>query len=205
MTMETRTLRLQDAQLAEAGHVLGRAFFDDPMMTYIMPEDGQRQEILPLFLEAGARIAQMHGEVYTTPGAVLGGACWLPPGGTEINEERLAAAGALDVIGRMGEEAAGRFGALMEQLGEIHHTAVPPEHWYLLILGVDPPRQGQGIGGTLIEPILRRADAEGVPCYLETMKPINVTFYQKHGFEVAVDDDTKDGGLHFWTMRRDPR
>ena len=204
MTMETRTLRLQDSQLAEAGQVLGRAFFDDPMMMYIMPEDGQRQAILPGFLQAAATIAQKHGEVYTTPGSILGNACWLPPGNTEITEDRMAEVGFFDVIGSMGEESAGRLATLMEELGELHHTAVPPEHWYLLILGVDPPRQGQGIGGTLIEPILRRADAERMPCYLETMKPRNVTFYQKHGFEVVVEDDTKDGGLHFWTMRRDP-
>jgi len=105
----------------------------------------------------------------------------------------------------MEEEAAGRFGTLMAQPGELHAQAVPPDHWYLLLLGVDPPRQGQGVGGSLIEPILRRADAEGRACYLETMKPRNVTFYQKHGFAVVVEGDTSDGGLHFWTMRRNPR
>ena len=140
-----------------------------------------------------------------TPGHVLGSANWLPPGKTGVDEGTLAAAGALDVLGQMGDEAAGRFGTLMAQLGELHEQAVPPDHWYLLILGVDPPRQGQGVGGSLIEPILRRADAEARACYLETMKPRNVTFYQKHGFEVVVEDDTADGALHFWTMRRNPR
>jgi hypothetical protein len=37
------------------------------------------------------------------------------------------------------------------------------------------------------------------------MKPRNVSFYEKHGFEVVVEDDVIGGGLHFWTMRRDPR
>jgi len=81
------------------------------------------------------------------------------------------------------------------QLGELHAQAVPPDHWYLLILGVDPPRQGQGVGGSLIEPILRRADAEGRQFYLETMKPRNVTFYGKHGFDVVLEGDTADGGF----------
>jgi GNAT superfamily N-acetyltransferase len=203
--MESRVLRLHDAQLDEASQVLARAFFDDPLMTYIMPDDAQRKEILPSFMLAGSRICLPHGEMYTTPGAVLGSANWLPPGKTEVNEETLAAAGGLEVLGRMGDEAAGRFGAVMAQLGELHAQAVPPDHWYLLILGVDPARQGQGVGGSLIEPILRRADGEGRACYLETMKPRNVTFYQKHGFEVVVEDDTADGGCHFWTMRRSPR
>lgn len=206
MTMETRTARLHDGQIAESGEVLARAFFDDPMMLYILPEDRQRLDILPSFMQAGVRIAQKNGEVFTTPGTVLGNACWLPPGSTEVTEERLAEAGALEVLGRMGDEAAGRFGAMMAQLGELHAKAVSPDHWYLLLLGVDPPRQGQGIGGTLIEPILRRADAEGRQCYLETMKTRNVTFYQKQGFEVVVDDVIGgNDGVRFWTMRRDPR
>ena len=106
----------------------------------------------------------------------------------------------------MGDAAAERFGTLMAQMGELHAAVVPPEHWYLLILGVDPPRQGQGVGASLtFQPILRRADSEALPCYLETMKPRNVTFYQKHGFEIVVEEDTTDGALHFWTMRRNPR
>ncbi len=205
MTMETRVLRLQDVQLAEAGQVLGRAFFDDPMMVYVMPDDDQRRDILPAFMQAGVRICLPHGETYTTPGSVQGSANWLPPGKTELDEATLAAAGALDVIGRMGDAAGERFGTLMAQLAELHAEAVPPDHWYLLLLGVDPPRQGQGVGGHLIEPILRRADTEQRACYLETMKPRNVTFYQKHGFEVVVEGDTADGALHFWTMRRSPR
>jgi GNAT superfamily N-acetyltransferase len=205
MTMEVRSIRLQKAQLAQAGEVLARAFFDDPMTMYILPDDQQRREILPSFMTAGGNICMLNGEVYTTPGDILGSANWLPPGKTEIDEARLAEAGAMEVLGTMGDEAAGRFGALMAQLGELHQKAVPPEHWYLLILGVDPPRQGQGIGGQLIEPVLRRADAAGLPCYLETMKPRNVTFYKKHGFEVVVEDDIAGGGLHFWTMRRDSK
>ena len=205
MTMETQALRMQAGQRADSAQVLARAFFDDPMMVYIMPDDAQRREILPAFMDAGVRICENDGEVYTTPGVVLGNACWLPPGATEVNDERLAAAGGLEVIERMGEEAGGRFAGLMGHMGELHEQAVPAEHWYLLILGVDPPRQGQGVGGSLIEPVLRRADAEGRLCYLETMKPRNVTFYQKHGFEVVVDGTLPDGGLRFWTMRRQPR
>lgn len=206
MTMQTNTVRLQDPQLSESSQVLARAFFDDPMMTYIMPDDDQRREVLPLFMQAGSRICLPHGEIYTTPGAIQGSANWLPPGKTELDEATLGGAGVFEVLAQMGEAPAGRFGALMEQMGGLHAQAVNPEdHWYLLILGVDPPRQGQGVGGTLIEPVLRRADAEGRQCYLETMKPRNVTFYKKHGFDVVVEDTTADGALRFWTMRREPQ
>jgi len=38
-------------------------------------------------------------------------------------------------------------------------------------------------------PVLRRADIERLPCYLETGKAIDVRFYRKHGFEVLTVGD----------------
>jgi hypothetical protein len=37
---------------------------------------------------------------------------------------------------------------------------------------------------------------------LETEKEKNVAFYERHGFEVVVEDDLPRGGPHFWTMKR---
>ena len=79
---------------------------------------------------------------------------------------------------------------------------MPEDHWYLMILGVDTAKQGQGVGSSLVAPMLARADADGLPCYLETMKERNVVFYEKHGFQVVVEDDLPKGGPHFWTMKR---
>ncbi|MEX2225127.1 MAG: GNAT family N-acetyltransferase [Dehalococcoidia bacterium] len=204
MTTTIDPVRLTEPQLPEASEVLSRAFFDDPMMMYLLPSDAQRGDVLPWFMGSAARYTHLFGEVYTTPANVEGNACWLPPGETDLSEERMAQVGFMEAPERMGGESFGRFIELMGRLGELHHAAVPPEHWYLLVLGVDPPRQGQGVGAALIQPILARADADQVPCYLETMKTRNVPFYRKHGFEVVVEDDTPDGGLHYWTMRRDP-
>ena len=50
----------------------------------------------------------------------------------------------------------------------------------------------------------RRADIEGLPCYLETGKAIDVRFYRKHGFEVLTVGDLPLGGPRFWTMLREP-
>ncbi len=105
----------------------------------------------------------------------------------------------------MSEAARARFGAVMATWGELHGRDMPMPHWYLMILGVDPPRHGQGVGGALLAPMLARADAEGLPCYLETAKNRNVRFYQKHGFRVLVEDTMSENGFRFWTMRRDPR
>jgi ribosomal protein S18 acetylase RimI-like enzyme len=74
-----------------------------------------------------------------------------------------------------------------------------------MVLGVDPPRQGQGVGSALMAPVLARADAAAQPCYLETNKEINVKLYTKHGFEVQFEGDIPNGGPYLWTMKRMPR
>ena len=39
------------------------------------------------------------------------------------------------------------------------------------------------MGASLLEPFLARSDVEGVPIYLESSNPRNLTFYRRYGFE----------------------
>jgi hypothetical protein len=52
---------------------------------------------------------------------------------------------------------------------------------------------------------VRASAADGLPCYLETEKQINVPFYNRHGFDVVVEIDLPKGGPHIWTMKREPK
>ena len=54
----------------------------------------------------------------------------------------------------------------------------------------------------LLEHGLRRADATGHPCYLETFEERNVPFYLRHGFDLVVDEATPAPGLHIWGFYR---
>ena len=55
---------------------------------------------------------------------------------------------------------------------------------------------------TLLEPGLARADAEGLPCYLESSNPLNVGLYERHGFEVTREHHLPDGPLLTYMWRR---
>jgi ribosomal protein S18 acetylase RimI-like enzyme len=84
-----------------------------------------------------------------------------------------------------------------------HHIKEP--HFYLFVLGVDPPRQGRGIGKALLRELNARADAAGVPCYLETEKAINVRLYESVGYRVVSDGTVPGlGSVRLWTMVRPP-
>ena len=205
MTTDIDVAPLQKRQLADAGDVLGRAFYDDSLMTYVLPDDAQRERVLPWFMGIAAKYGLMYGDVDTTVGKVEAAAIWLPPGDAPPSTFRMARAGMIWAPFKLGMGAMSRFMTVNNVVEELHKRDVPAQHWYLMVLGVDPPRQGQGVGGALIQPVLARADAQGLPCYLETMKERNVTFYRKHGFHVLVEDDIPKGGPHFWTMLRDPQ
>jgi ribosomal protein S18 acetylase RimI-like enzyme len=88
---------------------------------------------------------------------------------------------------------------LIGHMDEIHRRVMPEPHWYLWALGVAPTAQGHGIGGSLLGPVLARADAAGLPCYLETQTERNVAFYRKHGFEVLTSEAVPGHGVMLWT------
>jgi GNAT superfamily N-acetyltransferase len=85
---------------------------------------------------------------------------------------------------------------------EARHPHDP--HLYLAILGVEPAAQGRGTGSALIGAGLERCDAEGVGAFLESSKPENVPFYERHGFRVT-DRLRMPRGPRVWLMWRDPR
>jgi GNAT superfamily N-acetyltransferase len=74
--------------------------------------------------------------------------------------------------------------------------------WFLSVVGVDPARQGQGLGRAVIAPGLRAADADDVPAFVETQDPANLPFYESLGFDVLAELDLPDNGPKHWAMRR---
>lgn len=196
--------KLEPAGLAAAAEVQSRAFYDDPAFEFTFPDEEMRRERLPWLMKAGLAYGIRFGHVDTTTGAMLGHAVWLPPRATSVTLEQLNTVGFADAPAQMGEQALARFGAFMAVASASHERLVPEPHWFLMILGVDPPLQGQGIGSALIQPMLTRADAESLRCYLETTKVRNVDFYRNHGFQVRDEADV-EGELHVWMMVREPR
>jgi GNAT superfamily N-acetyltransferase len=204
MTTATQAVPMLKDQIADSGAALARAFLDDPLMMYILQDDTRRPGALRWFMTAAAGYGHAHGEVFTTAGNVEGNAIWLPPGDVKVTTIRMIRHGVIAAPFRFGIGAFGRFLSVMNHFEHLHDRDMPQPHWYLMVLGVDPPRQGQGVGGALIQPMLARADSAGLPCYLETQKERNVPFYQKHGFEVIVDEVLPKGGPRCWTMKRMP-
>jgi len=204
MTPPTEAVPLAPSRVRDAAQVLARAFHDDPHWSWVLPCESRRAQVMPWFMQAWAKYCRKRGQVYTTEGKVEGAALWVPPGEYPLSLAGMMLAGLMLVPLKFGRPAFGRLMSSLSYYERLHKRDVPPRHWYLATLGVAPSCQGQGIGSALVRPVLERADAEGLFCYLETEKERNLLFYRRHGFEVAAEDDLPDGGPHFWTMTRKP-
>ena len=198
---------LAATQIGEASDMLATAFHDDPPAVWLLPDEEKRRRALRGNFVMASRYGLRYGDTYVTPDTTAGVAIWLPPDNPVPSTPRLIRAGFLQFALaplNFGFGAFRRFLAVMDQMEKLHKSDVPKRHWYLMVMGVDPPLQGQGIGSDLIQPGLAKADRDRLPCYLETAKEINLKFYGKHGFEVLREVELARGGPLMWTMKREP-
>ena len=191
-------------QSSQVSEVLARAFQNDPLLKYLVPDDARRVRLLPSFFSLVVRYCLRYGEVYTNE-TLEGVACWLAPGNTMPTIGRMLRIGVHVSPLQFGWAGLRRFMAVAAYTDAIHMRVAWGQHWYLWALGVDPSYQGRGIGGVLIQPVLARANATRLPCYLETENKRNVAFYQKYGFEVISEGEVPNGGLRVWAMLREPQ
>jgi len=184
--------------------VLARAFASDPFYRYVAggaPERSQRMRDgwSGLLRHASADLSA----TYTTDD-YAGVAVWQPPGTT--GPGFVASLRLLPSMSRL----SGGLGHLREVsraisfLEERRRHNTPGAHFYLAALGVEPERQGEGIGTALVGPGLARADAGGVPAYLETATGRNVLLYERLGFAVVEELTLPDTDVHGWLMLRRP-
>jgi GNAT superfamily N-acetyltransferase len=178
--------------------VLGRAFHDDPLIAFLLPDETSRAAKAPALFSLLFRLGFPHGGCDLTSGAEAA-ALWRPPGAWHIPAWQYVTNGAA-FLGLFGLAGARRVTWAMDLI-EARHPKAP--HWYLQAVGADPAKQGLGYGGLVIRRRLALADAAGLPCYLESSKASNVPIYRRLGFEVT-GEIAIPGGPVLWPMWREP-
>lgn len=177
---------------------LARAFDDDPVMTWLFGDHaGRRTARLRRFFGHEARRHRRNGEVLTTPDR-SGAAFWDPPDGWRTRTADLVRSVPV-LVPALGPRLARAMRGL--QMIEAAHPRVP--HWYLAVIGTDPPAQGKGVGASLLRPVLDRCDREAMGAYLESSKERNIPYYERFGFTVTGEVELPDGP-RIWPMWRDP-
>lgn len=177
--------------------VLARAFHDDPVYRFAIPDPARRERVLPGMMRT--TITVLHAgmgptDVVEHQGHVVGVAAWDAPGEVEPGPWRSARAlpGLVRAVGSR-LAAFGELGAALER-------ARPEEpHHYLFHLGTDPGWWGHGVGTAILRPVLAEARARGELVHLET-RPENVGYYERFGFSVV--DEIAFSGVDLVAMSR---
>lgn len=193
-------VRLADADVSRAATALARAFYDDPVASWMYRDESARHERLERGFALFMRRVWLPVDASYTTDSLAGAALWMPPG--EWHLGFLAQLRMLPAMWAVSRRDLPRLLGFFNAMESVH-----PEnpHWYLPIVGVEPEWQGKGFGAALLRPILERCDAEGVPAYLEASSMRSRALYERQGFEVSGDEITAKDSPPLWPMWREPR
>jgi GNAT superfamily N-acetyltransferase len=168
--------RLGPEEHERAYATLLSAFSDDPVERWLYPATEDYLEHFPRFLKAFGGKAFEAQTAWGLPD-LSAVALWLPPG-VEADGEAIVS----HLTETVDPSRHDDMYAVLEQMDEAHPSYA---HWYLPWCGVDPARQGAGLGSRLLAHCLEVVDAARLPAYLETPNPRTVPFYARHGFAVT--------------------
>ena len=178
--------------------MLGRAFSDDPLTSYLVPDPKRREKGLPRIFRLLLKMGLPHRSCMVTSGYEAA-AYWRPPNAWHVPFWQYIVNGS-EMLGIFGTGAI-RAMSTMDRI-EKQHPRQP--HWYLQTLGTEPAKQGKGFAGLAMRHQLAIADAAHLPCYLESSKPTNIPIYQSFGFKVTGEISFPEGPT-IWPMWRDAR
>jgi ribosomal protein S18 acetylase RimI-like enzyme len=194
--MAVRPVRHDDVDHLAAA--LARAFHDDPVTQWVYANAARRPRWAQRFFVWQLRRLAPQDVSWTTADGRGGAALWALPGRWRESGRETLSLLRLTLPG-----VVPRLGRVLRGLGQVEARHPAERHLYLAVLGVDPDRQGEGVGSALIRPGLDLCDRERLPAYLETGRERNLAFYGRHGFTV-LDELRLPKGPPVWFLWREP-
>jgi GNAT superfamily N-acetyltransferase len=193
--------RAERNEAALLGEILADAFAEDPVFQWLIdPNVRNRDQRMLTFFTSMSRTYLRQKKPCYIAGDGSAAAMWAAPGkwALPMSEMALEAAPQTAAFGRRLQRAL----RTQLQIEALHPGS--PKHWYLAYLGSRQDKQGQGLGSQLLREVLSKADADGVPAYLESSNERNVPLYERHGFKVVEELRALGKGPLVWRMWRDP-
>lgn len=195
--VDVRPATIEDRELL--ARIGAEGFALDPVLGWVFQDESTRPgRLLLLFGGLVDDFLPDRGVVHLAGDASA--AFWREPSFDAVST-------AADRVDAAGDEAPDLTAGELERLAilgaamELHHPHDPC--WYLNVVSTLPSHQSRGLGAAVLRPMLERADADGLPCYLESTNPRNRTLYRRHGFEDR-DEIPLDGGPSMLAMWREP-
>ncbi|MDX3325363.1 MULTISPECIES: GNAT family N-acetyltransferase [Streptomyces] len=196
--MGVRIRRAEQRDRDQVVRILEEAFHHDPVSSWVFPDEEHRRVVHGRFLGVFADVTLEGGRIDLLEDGTAA-ALWLSvPAGVPDEEDDTPA---------LMRETADPDNERAELVGRLTGAVHPHDraHEYLLMIGVSPERQGEGIGEALMRGVLERCDREGTPAYLEASSERSRGLYERLGFSFTGRTVDLPQGPPMWPMWREPR
>jgi ribosomal protein S18 acetylase RimI-like enzyme len=191
--------RVTAAEIPIAAITLAEAFVADPLKLHLTGGTTVPVAKSLAFFTAFLKMQLGHELVFATPG-FEGVAIWAPPDKWKVPYSAILRHSATFI-----KLYGWRLPRNLRLLDDLERKHPKEPHYYLEFLGTSPAHRGKGIGARLIEPMVARADTEGLGMYLENSNEANLAFYGRFGFQTRELIHHRHDGPPHWLMWRDPK
>lgn len=161
------------------------------------------KEALIKYFDFSIEEAKKYGICYTIDNQQIGASLWHKPQTDEDYEAQSTAKKAF-LKKHFGADSLALYKAMEHSMETMEETVIEDNYWYLSILAVAKKHQGKGFGRQLLAPVLAEADKLGIPTFLETFTEVNLIFYGKLGYEVALEYVEPTLNKTCWVLIRQP-
>jgi GNAT superfamily N-acetyltransferase len=192
--------------IAPAAATLATAFQDDPVWAALF--EGLPAEKMAAWYQGPVLYCLRYGRVYATSDGCEGVMCVVPGEYANMTMRRGIASGSMTAGLKAGPGMLLRLPQMMRTFRPMENDR--KEHMegrgytYVMIVGVAPEHQGQGLGGKLLRALLEESDRTGVPIYLETETEGNRDMYEHLGFKLLQEIALPEVDLPMWEFLREP-
>ncbi|RKR82003.1 acetyltransferase (GNAT) family protein [Mucilaginibacter gracilis] len=191
------------AALAES---LYNSLSDDPFyIALLKPLAGEaaKKTALLKYLDYSMQEATQYGRLFIPDGDPNGVSIWARPMDESAETAKKLAKKSF-IRQNIGKHSLHIYDLINAFMADKVQQSIPDDAWYLSILGVNPARQGQGLGSALVRGVLQDTDRLMKPTYLETFNPKSLPFYQRLGYEIIAKVDEPNTNASYWVLMRKP-
>lgn len=161
------------------------------------------KEAMLRYMEFSMLEAEKSGELYIPYDHEYGVSIWSKPISHNLEKQRQQEKKTF-LLNEMGRRSLETYNAIVDFMSAKAEPFIDEDFWYLSIIGILPPFQGQGFGPALITNVLKKTDSLNVPTFLETFTQRNTTFYERLGYKSVQSFDEPTTKAIYWLMIREP-
>lgn len=200
--MMNNLYKLTKSDIERSAEVSARAFYDYPMMKHIFGDRHtlENVKVVQRFL---ITYGVLYGEAYASSQDMEGIILFTDFKKYKVSLYRSLRCGILSLIklaGNGGSEIGIRFNEFDRFTLMKHKELIKESHQYLMLIGVNPEKQGQGFGSKMLRPLIQLAQEKGQPVYTETHGEKNVSMYKNYGFQVVSEDIVPGSDIMQYSM-----